>query len=59
MNLSFFIAIAFALSFILTFIIRKLVLKKSILDNPNERSSHLAPIPCGGGLAIVITFYPG
>ena len=31
-------------------------LHKSILDIPNERSSHHIPIPRGGGVAIVLTF---
>src|SRR5512141_279670 len=28
--------------------------KYQILDKPNERSSHLKPIPLGGGLVIVL-----
>jgi UDP-N-acetylmuramyl pentapeptide phosphotransferase/UDP-N-acetylglucosamine-1-phosphate transferase len=34
-------------------------LKKSILDIPNERSSHSTPTPRSGGLAIVIAWYTG
>lgn len=30
---------------------------KSLLDHPNERSSHLSPTPRGGGLAIAIVFH--
>jgi len=55
----YILLIIFIFSFILTLLIRKLTLKKSILDNPNERSSHTIPTPRGGGLAIVITFYLG
>jgi UDP-N-acetylmuramyl pentapeptide phosphotransferase/UDP-N-acetylglucosamine-1-phosphate transferase len=32
---------------------RRLAWKYQILDKPNDRSSHFAPIPLGGGLAIV------
>jgi len=55
----YILLIIFLFSFILTFLIYKLALKKSIFDNPNERSSHTIPTPRGGGLAIVITFYLG
>jgi Fuc2NAc and GlcNAc transferase len=46
-------------SLFLTYFIKKYTLKKSILDIPNERSSHTTPTPRGGGLAIIITFYTG
>lgn len=29
---------------------------RDLLDHPNERSSHVAPTPRGGGLAIVLSF---
>ena len=34
---------------------RRVALKKGIIDRPNERSSHVLPTPRGGGLAIVGT----
>ncbi len=46
-------------SFILTYLIRKIALKHSFVDIPNERSSHSIPTPHGGGLAIVISWYIG
>jgi len=49
----------FFLSFLLTYAIREFAIKKSIMDIPNERSSHTIPTPRGGGLAIIITFYIG
>ena len=49
----------FFLSIVLTYSIREYTLKKSILDIPNERSSHTVPTPRGGGLAIIIIFYIG
>lgn len=49
----------FLLSAVLTYCIRLYARKKSIVDIPNERSSHEIPTPRGGGLAIVIVFYIG
>jgi Fuc2NAc and GlcNAc transferase len=43
-------------SFSLTMVLRRYALAKSIIDIPNERSSHSLPTPRGGGLAIVICF---
>lgn len=34
--------------------IRRVALRRAILDHPNERSSHSVPTPRGGGLAIVV-----
>lgn len=34
-------------------------LKYSLIDHPNERSSHAVPTPRGGGLSIVIAFLAG
>ncbi|PLX02403.1 MAG: glycosyl transferase [Marinilabiliales bacterium] len=45
------------LSFVLTIVFRKIAIRKSIMDIPNERSSHSIPTPRGGGMAIVITWY--
>jgi len=44
------------MSWVLTGLLRRYALAKKILDVPNERSSHLAPTPRGGGLAIVVSF---
>jgi Fuc2NAc and GlcNAc transferase len=46
-------------SFFLTFLIRKFALKRGIVSIPNERSLHSTPVPLGGGLAIVISWYVG
>jgi Fuc2NAc and GlcNAc transferase len=37
----------------LTGIVRRLALRHELIDVPNQRSSHQAPTPRGGGLAIV------
>jgi len=47
----------FILSLILTYMIRLYADKKSILDIPNDRSSHITPTPRGGGVGIVILFF--
>ncbi len=52
------IALVF-LSLILTWLIRLWTVKYNVLDIPNKRSSHSAPTPRGGGVAIVICWYLG
>ncbi len=54
-----FYGIIIILSYSLTFFVRKWAIHKSILDVPNERSSHSIPTPRGGGIAIVITWFIG
>ena len=46
----------FALSWALTGGLRRYALSKSLIDIPNERSSHSVPTPRGGGVAIVFGF---
>lgn len=43
-------------SVILTGVVRGDALRRSLMDIPNARSSHQAPIPRGGGLSIVSAF---
>ena len=43
----------FILSLLFTGYMRHYALKKNIIDNPNERSSHSIPTPRGGGVAVV------
>ncbi|MFW5804568.1 MAG: glycosyl transferase, partial [bacterium] len=50
-------ASCFFSAFIFTWIIKKVAIKKAIMDIPNERSSHTIPTPRGGGLAIAITWF--
>jgi len=44
---------AFALTLIGVGIVRRLLRARAILDQPNDRSSHLEPTPRGGGIAVV------
>src|SRR4029450_1277759 len=37
---------------VLTGLARRMAMARALLDVPNERSSHTAPTPTGGGLAI-------
>jgi Fuc2NAc and GlcNAc transferase len=43
-------------SWLLTGSLRRYALSKNLIDTPNERSSHTAPTPRGGGVAIVVAF---
>lgn len=49
----------FVASFAITWIVRKIAIHKSIIDHPNERSSHSVPTPRGGGLAVAIAWFGG
>jgi len=40
----------------LTWVLRRYALASSLMDIPNERSSHSVPTPRGGGVAIVLSF---
>lgn len=55
MLISFFL-IFFVLAFGFTYFMRAYALKKNIIDNPNERSSHSVPTPRGGGVAVVCSY---
>lgn len=46
-------------SMALTGALRRMALRRRLLDLPNERSSHTVPTPRGGGLAIVLSFLAG
>ena len=59
MKIVLLIIILGVISFILTYFIRQFALKYKLIDVPNERSSHNAPTPKGGGIAIVISWFLG
>lgn len=46
----------FVSSLLLTYVLRCYALANSLIDIPNLRSSHAAPTPRGGGVAIVVSF---
>jgi hypothetical protein len=49
-------AIVLTASFLATGAIRVAAIRTGLLDRPTLRSSHVAPTPRGGGLAIAVTF---
>jgi len=49
----------FLLSFALTYLIKNYALKKSLVAQVTERSSHTIPTPHGGGIALAITWFIG
>jgi Fuc2NAc and GlcNAc transferase len=55
----FLFTLCFTTACLLTWLIRMHALRKSILDIPNDRSSHTIPTPRGGGLAIIVCFFFG
>ncbi len=46
-------------SFLLTYLIKSYAIKKSLVAEVNERSSHTVPTPHGGGIAIALTWFGG
>ena len=44
---------------LLTGVSRRYALRRSLLDIPNDRSSHSVPTPRGGGVAIAVTLAVG
>jgi len=56
MSLIGFLFLAGAMSWVLTGLLRRYALARSMMDFPNERSSHTTPTPRGGGVGIVLTF---
>jgi UDP-N-acetylmuramyl pentapeptide phosphotransferase/UDP-N-acetylglucosamine-1-phosphate transferase len=53
------ILITYVITLALTASIRRVLIKRALLDHPNERSSHKKPVPRGGGLAVVIVLVAG
>lgn len=53
----FFLVLAVSLLF--TWLVRLFAIRKSILDIPNDRSSHTIPTPRGGGLAVAFAWFIG
>ncbi|WP_223631254.1 MraY family glycosyltransferase [Pseudomonas atacamensis] len=56
MNECWLVPVVAILSFALTGFLRRYAISRSLIDIPNQRSSHTIPTPRGGGLAIVLTF---
>lgn len=56
MTFGWLLLAVFAVSWGLTLVLRRYALANSLMDVPNERSSHSIPTPRGGGVAIVAAF---
>jgi len=57
MNIFIFLVVVFIVTLTLTYFVRRWAINKSILDLPNDRSSHTIPTPRGGGIAIAIVWF--
>ena len=53
------LAVALAGSWWGTGLVRRFAMERSLLDIPNERSSHSVPTPRGGGVAVVVVVLVG
>ncbi len=51
--------VVFFSSWALTYAVKEIAIKKSLVDIPNDRSSHTIPTPHGGGIAIAATWFLG
>ena len=49
----------FLFSLALTYLVKNYAIKKSLVDIPNDRSSHTVATPHGGGIAIATTWFMG
>lgn len=49
----------FFISFTLTYLIKNYAIKKSLVAQVTDRSSHTTPTPHGGGIAIAVTWFIG
>ncbi|MGH6635856.1 MAG: MraY family glycosyltransferase [Gammaproteobacteria bacterium] len=55
-SIAFSALVAFVAAAIIAGLVRRHTLRHSVIDIPNERSSHTEPMPRGGGLAICTVF---
>ncbi|MEA3553065.1 MAG: glycosyltransferase family 4 protein [Campylobacterota bacterium] len=51
--------ILFLISFLFTYFIKNYAIKKLLVSQVTERSSHTIPTPHGGGIAIAVTWFVG
>ena len=51
------IALTFLISLLFTYTITKISEQMGMIDIPNERSSHINPIPRGAGVAVFLAFF--
>ncbi len=51
--------VLFFVSFLLTYLIKNYAIKKSLVAEVTDRSSHTTPTPHGGGIAIAVSWFVG
>jgi UDP-N-acetylmuramyl pentapeptide phosphotransferase/UDP-N-acetylglucosamine-1-phosphate transferase len=56
--LALILVVCLGASLALTGLLRRWLVARAILDRPNERSSHAAPTPRGGGIAVLAVLLP-
>lgn len=59
MNVALLIGGVAALAAVATWLVRRYAIRKSLIDVPNERSSHSEPTPRGGGIGILLALLAG
>lgn len=59
MDIVLLILLPALISWVLTLLVKKIAIRKSLMDIPGKRSSHEVPTPRGGGLAIVLIWLVG
>ncbi|MEA2781168.1 MAG: hypothetical protein QOK29_2712 [Rhodospirillaceae bacterium] len=57
-RLALILTVCLVASLALSGLLRQWLLRREILDRPNERSSHKTPIPRGGGIAVLVVLLP-
>ena len=58
LHLALVFAFSLAASLALTGLLRRWLMRRQILDRPNERSAHTVPVPRGGGIAVLLVLLP-
>lgn len=59
MDIVLLILLPALISWVLTLLVKRVAIRKSLMDIPGKRSSHEVPTPRGGGLAIVLIWLVG
>ncbi len=58
LHLALIFGLGLAASLALTGLLRRWLMQRRILDQPNERSAHTVPVPRGGGIAVLLVLLP-
>ena len=58
LHLALIFGLSLAASLAATGLLRRWLMHRQILDQPNERSAHTTPVPRGGGIAVLLVLLP-